>query len=193
MLRIFLGISIPNHIRSMLAGIQGGVPGAKWVTPENYHITLKFIGDVNEVVKEDIAEALDELAFPVFTISLQSIGIFTHGNDPHHIWIKPTPEVQIIKLNSKIENLLQTKASLKAETRKFTPHLTLAKMQDTNPDKKSDRDKLFDSTLNPNYSLEEKLRDAISAGKSPTNELYIEANQPGKEDTANYNSFFYYT
>ena len=134
-MRIFIGIPIPNHIKKLIFSLQGGLPGANWVPPENYHISLRFIGEVNETTKEDIAEALEDVAFPAFSLSLQTIGIFTEGDDPHHIWIKPNPEDPLIKLNRKIETVLTKNRSLKQDTRKFTPHLTLARLKETNTEK----------------------------------------------------------
>lgn len=135
MLRIFLGLSIPSSIKIQLSALQGGVPGAQWVDPENYHITLKFIGDVDEVAKEDIAEALEDLSFPTFKINLQGIDIFSKGNDPHHLWVKPMPEEPILQLNRKIENHLENHLHLKKDTHKFTPHLTIAKLKNSNSNK----------------------------------------------------------
>ena len=129
MQRIFIGIPIPAFIRKQIFILQGGVPGANWVPPENYHISLRFIGEVDETKKEDIAEALENIAFPAFKISLQGIGIFTQKEDPHHLWVKPTPEEPLIKLYRKIETLLTKELSIKAETRKYTPHLTIAKLK----------------------------------------------------------------
>lgn len=132
MLRIFIGIPIPKNIIKHISTLQGGIPGANWVPPENYHISLRFIGEVNETIKEDIAEALEDIAFPTFKISLQGIGIFSQKDIPHHLWIKPTPEESLINLYRKIETHLTNQLSLKAETRKFTPHLTIAKLKDAN-------------------------------------------------------------
>lgn len=135
MQRIFIGLPIHKNIANQIATLQGGVPGALWVPPENYHISLRFIGEVDEIKKEDIAEALEEIAFPTFKISLQGIGIFTQKDNPHHLWLKPTPEEHLIKLYRKIETLLTNELSIKAETRKFTPHLTIAKLKDANTEK----------------------------------------------------------
>lgn len=135
MQRIFLGLSIPSAVKSQLISLQGGIPGANWVDPENYHITLKFIGEVDEITKEDIAESLDDLSFPTFQINLQGIDIFSRGNDPHHLWVKPNPEEPLLKLNSKIENHLQNYLNLKKDTHKFTPHLTIAKLKNSNLNK----------------------------------------------------------
>lgn len=135
MVRIFIGIAIPSEIKKHISMLQGGIPGANWVPPENYHISLRFIGEISETSKEDIAEALENLAFPVFKISLQGLGLFTQKDVPHHLWLKPQPEDQLIKLYRKIENLLTKELSLKAETRKYTPHLTIAKLKEPNIDK----------------------------------------------------------
>lgn len=135
MIRIFIGISIPNNIKAQIAALQGGIQGASWVPPENYHISLRFIGEVNETKKEDIAEALENIAFPAFSLSLNGLGIFSIKDDPHHLWLKPIPDEPLMKLYRKIENVLTNELSIKAETRKFTPHLTIAKLKDSNTEK----------------------------------------------------------
>lgn len=135
MIRIFLGIPIPNTIKKSLSSLQGGIPGAKWVSEENYHITLQFIGEVPENIKEDIAEALEYIAYPNFELTLTGLGLFTTGEIPHHLFIKPTPDEPLIILHRKLDQLLKSEFKIKGEERKYTPHLTLAHFKNPNIDK----------------------------------------------------------
>lgn len=135
MLRIFLGIAIPENIKKSLSALQGGIPGARWVPEENYHITLQFIGEVSEDKKEDIAEALESIEFPCFDLSLFGLDSFSIGEKPHHLFIKLMPEKPLIALNRKINHLLKTTLKVKLEERKYTPHLTIAHLKNPNINK----------------------------------------------------------
>ena len=59
MIRLFVALALPAALKAQLAGLAGGIPGAKWVTPENYHLTLRFIGEVQPWQAQEVDEALD--------------------------------------------------------------------------------------------------------------------------------------
>ncbi|MCE9522033.1 MAG: RNA 2',3'-cyclic phosphodiesterase [Alphaproteobacteria bacterium] len=128
MIRLFAAVEIPESVRLRLTFLQGGVPGARWSPPENLHLTLRFIGDVDEVTAGDIDEALGVLQYPAFEIRLRGAGEFG-GRDPHALWagVAPCPELQ--RLVAKIERALQ-RLGRPAETRKYAPHVTLARLRD---------------------------------------------------------------
>ena len=56
--RLFTGLEIPSDVRQSLAMLRGGLPGARWIDAENYHVTLRFIGDVDDVIAHEVASLL---------------------------------------------------------------------------------------------------------------------------------------
>ena len=129
MIRLFAAVDIPERIRLRLSLLQGGVPGAKWSPAENLHLTLCFIGDVDEAAAGDIDDALSALHSPAFEVSLKGAGEFG-GNEPRALWAGVAPCPDLTRLVAKIERALQ-RAGRPAETRKYSPHVTLAYLKDT--------------------------------------------------------------
>lgn len=126
MIRIFAGIPIPENLTKTLVPLQNGIPEARWVAPENMHITLRFIGDVDENLAEEYAQALDVVSVEPFEATLTSVGTF--GRPPHSLWIgvEDHPKGALTQLHKTIDGVL-IRAGLEPERRKYTPHMTLAR------------------------------------------------------------------
>jgi RNA 2',3'-cyclic 3'-phosphodiesterase len=127
MIRLFVAIELPEKVRERLAHMQGGVPGARWSSGEQMHLTLRFIGEVDENVGNDIDDALATIRAPAFTMELASVGEFG-GKMPRALWAGVRSNEALIHLQRKVETALQ-RIGLPAEERKFTPHVTLARMK----------------------------------------------------------------
>ena len=125
-LRLFAAIAIPDDIAECLLALQKGVPGAKWRPRENLHLTLRFFDEVSEPVGNDIDEALATIADETapFELQLKSAGSFGK-EDPHTLWIGAGESAALRKLGADCERAAR-RLGLKAETRKFAPHVTLA-------------------------------------------------------------------
>jgi 2'-5' RNA ligase len=128
MIRLFTAIELPEAVRMRLTLLQGGVPGARWSRLENLHLTLRFIGEVDEATANDIDDMLSGLSASAFALTLKGAGEFG-GRDPHALWIGVVPNEALMRLAAKIESALQ-RIGLEAETRKYTPHVTLARLRD---------------------------------------------------------------
>jgi 2'-5' RNA ligase len=102
--RLFAGLEIPAEIGQSLSNLRGGLPGARWIDPENYHVTLRFIGDIDGMSANEIASML-----------------FRVNRKPF--------EVKVQGLQAELERLMQ-RLGLDPEGRKFTPHVTLARLHD---------------------------------------------------------------
>ncbi len=130
--RLFAGLEIPPEVVSRLAGFQGGLPGARWIDPQNYHLTLRFIGDVDPHTARDIDEALAELRLrqpiPVVFEGLDSFG----GDRPHALIARARPDAALADLQAEVERRVR-RAGLPAEKRKFLPHVTLARLRQASP------------------------------------------------------------
>jgi len=128
MLRLFTAIEIPEGLRTRFTFLQAGVPGARWTQLENLHLTLRFIGEVDEATANDIDGVLSLLREPSFELSLRGVGEFG-GREPHAIWAGVAPCPALHHLVAKIESALQ-RMGLAPETRKYSPHVTLARLKD---------------------------------------------------------------
>ncbi len=129
--RLFTALEIPRDAALSLSLLRGGLPGARWIDVENYHITLRFIGDVEGHVADEIANALDRVRRPSFPLTLSGVGAFG-GKKPHAVWagVAASPDLQ--GLQAEIERICQ-RLGLPPDPRKFTPHVTLARLRNSSP------------------------------------------------------------
>lgn len=129
--RLFTALEIPRDAALSLSLLRGGLPGARWIDVENYHITLRFIGDVEGHVADEIANALDRVRRPSFAVRLSGVGAFG-GKKPHSVWAGVEASAEVSALQAEIERICQ-RIGLPAEPRKYIPHVTLARLRNTPP------------------------------------------------------------
>ena len=127
MIRLFVALELPESVRSRLAMLQGGVPGARWSSDEQLHLTLRFIGEVDDHVAHDIDDALAGIRAPAFTLEFAGVGEFG-GKNPRSLWAGVRPSEALLHLQKKVETALQ-RIGLPAEERKFSAHVTLARLK----------------------------------------------------------------
>jgi 2'-5' RNA ligase len=125
--RLFTALEIPRDAALSLSLLRGGLPGARWLDVENYHLTLRFIGDVEGHVADEIANALDRVRRPAFMLALSGVGAFG-TKKPHSIYAGVTPSPELFALQGEIERICQ-RLGLAADARKFVPHVTLARLR----------------------------------------------------------------
>lgn len=128
--RLFTALEIPRDATLSLSLLRGGLPGARWIDVENYHMTLRFIGDVEGHIADEIATALDRVQRPAFSLSLSGVGAFG-GKKPHSIWAGVAASPELIALQAEIERICQ-RLGLPKDQHKFTPHVTLARLKNPN-------------------------------------------------------------
>ncbi|HEV8032414.1 MAG TPA: RNA 2',3'-cyclic phosphodiesterase [Stellaceae bacterium] len=128
MLRLFVGIEFPPELKLRLSLLSTSIPGARWVDPGNFHLTLRFIGEVTEDVAADIDEALACIRARHFSLQLAGTGIFG-GERPRSLWVGVERDPDLVALHGKIE-LALIRMGLEPEPRKFRPHVTLARLRD---------------------------------------------------------------
>lgn len=128
--RLFTGLEIPDDVARELDLMKGGLMGSRWIDRESFHITLRFIGDIDEWLAREIAYELDAVTARPFSLRLNSINVFG-GNKPHTLYagVEESPELR--RLQAIHERICQV-LGLDAEARKFVPHVTLARLKDTN-------------------------------------------------------------
>ena len=126
--RLFVAIVLPEDLKERLAGLCAGVPGARWVGREQFHLSLRFIGEVDGGLFEDVAEALTEISGPPLRLALRGVGHFESGRTPRVLWVGVDGDGGLVRLQAKVERCLQ-RLGLKPEGRRFSPHITLARLR----------------------------------------------------------------
>ena len=126
-MRLFVALDLPWQLKQRLLLLAGGVPGARWVPPENLHLSLRFIGEVSPVQAEEIDHALAAVRAPRFSLSLAGVGVFEKSGRGGVLWVGVERDAALDHLQTKIETALQ-RAGLEPERRRFAPHLTLARL-----------------------------------------------------------------
>ncbi len=127
-MRLFVAITLPDRQRQDLMALTSGLPGVRWVQPENLHLTLRFIGDVDGPQAGDIDAALSGLQCDSFDLQIEGVGHFGEGRNLRALWAGVAPDPVLLRLQAKIEQALQ-RAGLPPEARKFKPHVTLARFK----------------------------------------------------------------
>ena len=127
--RLFTGIVIPDTTVEALARLRGGIPGARWVDAENYHLTLRFIGASDPRTATEIKEILYGVRRAGFSLSIDGLDSFG-GRHPRAIFARIGTSRALTALQAEHESLMR-RLGLPAESRKYAPHITLARLRGT--------------------------------------------------------------
>jgi 2'-5' RNA ligase len=130
--RLFVAIRPPERVRDLLIDAMDDSPALRWVGDEQLHLTLRFIGEVERPVANDVAAALDRIRSTSFELSVVGVGKFEQRNGGA-LWAGVRPKEPVGALAAKIERAVQ-QAGLEAEHRAFMPHITLARWNRRNAD-----------------------------------------------------------
>ncbi|MEM1287444.1 MAG: RNA 2',3'-cyclic phosphodiesterase [Pseudomonadota bacterium] len=123
--RLFTGIELPRPISEQLALLQGGLENARWIDHENFHVTLRFIGDVDHSTAREVVSALDRVRRGPLAIRVDGLGAFG-GKKPQSVFARIVPSAELTALQAEQERIMQ-RLGLKAERRTYVPHITLAR------------------------------------------------------------------
>jgi 2'-5' RNA ligase len=126
-MRLFVALDLPHATRQRLSDLAVGVPGARWVPPENYHITLRFIGEAQRHQAEELDLGLAALRGRGFSLTLAGVGTMEKAGRVSGLWVGVERNQALDHLQGKIEIALQ-RAGLPPERRRFVPHVTLARL-----------------------------------------------------------------
>jgi 2'-5' RNA ligase len=122
-----VALDLPHSIRQRLSDLAVGIPGARWVPPENYHITLRFIGETPRHTAEELDLGLAALRGRGFDLTLSGVGTMEKAGRIGALWVGVARNAALDHLKAKIETALQ-RAGLPPEKRRFVPHVTLARL-----------------------------------------------------------------
>lgn len=127
MFRLFLGLRPPLAVRASLIATMRGVPGARWQSDAQLHLTLRFIGDVTPHVADDIAGILSGMHLHAISGAIAGAGRFERAGATDTIWAGVAPAPPLAALHAKLDSAL-ARLGLAREARRFTPHITLARL-----------------------------------------------------------------
>ena len=127
-MRLFVAIPVPENIRAPLLSISSGIRGARWVRPEGMHITLFFAGEVDRVQANDLDAELESVHMLPFELECRSLGYFERGQRIKSVWAGIESSDALIYLQDRVE-AAAVRAGLARETRKYKPHITLARLK----------------------------------------------------------------
>ncbi|RQW89479.1 MAG: RNA 2',3'-cyclic phosphodiesterase [Geobacter sp.] len=130
--RLFVAIDLPEEIKAAVLSLQCPIRGAKWVTEEQLHLTLRFIGDADDDLLNEIATSLSGVMAGPFSLVLMGVGYFPPKRNPKVLWVGVGRSDALLNLQNDIEKVL-LRNGLEPETRPFSPHITLARLKETLP------------------------------------------------------------
>ncbi|MEO0383636.1 MAG: RNA 2',3'-cyclic phosphodiesterase [Pseudomonadota bacterium] len=176
--RLFTGLELPREVGDQLSLLQGGLQdgrgGARWIDRDNFHVTLRFIGDVDHGVAREVVSALDRVRHGPITLKLDGLASFG-GNKPHSIFVRIAPSQELSDLQGEQERIAQ-RLGLKAERRTFIPHITLARCRGLEPGAVAHWLSLRGGIMNLSFEVERFVlyssRDSVGGGPYVVEEDY---------------------
>jgi 2'-5' RNA ligase len=127
--RLFTALEIPPEIGQSLLMLRGGLPGARWITSDNYHLTLRFVGDVDDTIAQEVASLLGRVRRGAFDLHFEGLISFG-GRKPRAVVAAVAPAQALLEVQAEQERLMQ-RIGLEPEGRKYTPHVTLARLRES--------------------------------------------------------------
>ena len=128
--RLFIAVDLTGTMKKNLETIFFGIPGARWVALDQLHLTVRFIGEVDGALFLDIKNTLEEISISPFDIQLKGVGHFPPRGTPRVIWVGLEKSESVQLLRKKIDGAL-LRIGIEPEGRKFSPHITLARLKNT--------------------------------------------------------------
>lgn len=132
-MRLFVAIDLPENIKKSIGLLCTGLPNAKWVDVRQLHLTLRFIGEVEEKVFTSIKGSLIDISEPAFSLNLRGVGCFPSKRDPRVLWVGIDSNGVLPRLAEKVERTLVERNGIPPDQRKFSPHITIARFRDRHP------------------------------------------------------------
>ena len=126
--RLFIAIDLPSAQRERIRSICSGLPGTRWTPAEQIHLTLRFIGEVDGTLFQQIADSLAEIKTDPLTLKIEGLGYFPPRRTPRVLWVGLENNDGLLQLRNRIETAL-VRLGLEPEGRKFSPHITIARFK----------------------------------------------------------------
>lgn len=126
--RLFVAIDLPDTVKTSLEPLARGLGDVRWTTADQQHLTLRFIGEINNGQANDIADALSLVPGLPFELQLKGIGHFPPRGEPRVIWTGIAKNAELKALKRRIDQALK-QAGTERDPQKYTPHVTLARLR----------------------------------------------------------------
>ncbi len=136
--RLFVAVDLPESVKNSINSICGALPDARWVDVSQLHLTLRFIGEVDDGTFDSIKNSLAEITETRFSLTLRGLGCFPPKRPPRVLWVGIEDNETLIRLAEKVEQTLVRKNGIEPEQRKFSPHITIARFRETSLSKVAD-------------------------------------------------------
>ena len=184
--RLFVAVDPSDPVCETLAGACRGLDGARWTRPDQYHVTLRFLGPVDDALVPRIARALRAIDVPAFDVEAKGFGVFPSFRAPRVLWSGLLPPEPLEALHAAIETRVAAAGVAAADEKRFSPHLTLARLDRTPGSAvrdwigrrepfsagpwRVDAFILYASTLTPSGAIHRKLEIYPLAARAPSGE-----------------------
>ncbi len=126
--RLFLALELPDTVKTQLSLLPGEIPGARWLDTEQYHITLKFLGDTPASRVAKLVDELEGLEFPILHLQALGIGLFPLRGEPETLWIGIENDIHLMRMQRHLEKHLSLRG-FPREGRHYFPHISLARLK----------------------------------------------------------------
>jgi len=127
-MRLFIAIELPAELKQALARLHCDLPGARWVPAAQIHLTLAFLGEVEEASAWRLNTELARIHLPAFTLTMTGLGSFPHRQRPRVLWVGLAPEEHLANLVAAVHSAIRD-CGLPLEERPFSAHITLARLR----------------------------------------------------------------
>jgi len=127
-MRLFIAIELPEAVKQALAGLRTAVPGARWVPTDQIHLTLAFLGEVDEAALERLSGELARILLPGFQLGFGAVGCFPDRRRPRVLWVGLEPDPRLKHLAAYVREAVLA-CGIPQEERPFSPHITLARLK----------------------------------------------------------------
>lgn len=126
--RLFVALDLPEPVKTSLEPLAHGLGDVRWTTPDQQHLTLRFIGEIDNGRANDIADALALVPSLPFELRLKGIDHFPPRGEPRVIWTGVAKNPELKALKRRIDRAL-TQAGIERDPQKYSPHITLARLR----------------------------------------------------------------
>lgn len=129
-MRLFLAIDVPDHVKRSLQSIQHSGLGIRWTTPETIHLTLRFIGEVEPDIKDELLSSLKQVKGQGFEMTIDGLGYFPPRKFPKVVWAGVEENENLMELQNDIETACRNVDLVEPDKRPFKPHITIGRVND---------------------------------------------------------------
>ena len=131
---LFVSVGVPESVAARLAALAGGVPGARWVPAGNMHVTVRYLGELDDVLAGEVSSGLAEIGGSGFSLEAGGVGCFGKRGAPRLLYAGVRPHEDLTRLRRRMEGLFR-RLRIPPDGRKYHPHITLARLKGASPER----------------------------------------------------------